>query len=680
METSKGSNLMTAINEHGDHLMTPLHIPENEIGIQKNPHNSFKISIEKKLKENIKSELKNRFGAHWNDEYRAFTCHINKKILVRAYLHRNLNSDGIEFTLEDVDDAYHNLPPAHQKIERLNEAERLKTIEGLYKIGNLKECIKDFNHRYQTNLESKNFKETTFDELIALLKTEDNNQIEHLKILLDIYTDFEKTHNEVKEIKEKSSQLENLDCGELILSPKTPLDNAEKLIEIKYTTTTGDKTIHYFGDAFWEWKGKHYEELRHNRVRQISYEFLKNAKVEQIDRKGNSYKSNFDPNQSKVNNFIDALKATCECNLIPESGISWIKKEENFPEARNLIVFNNGILNTEEYLHGQNYILIPHTPTLLNTGYLSFDFSLNSQPLEWLKYLQSLWPCDQQSINTLQEWFGYCLTQDTRMHKILLIVGPPRSGKGTIGRILRTLLNESNTIGPTLSSLSGGFGLESWLNKSLAVISDARLSSKSDQGLITERLLQISGEDPLTIERKHRMAITTKLPTRIMILTNELPNLRDSSCALANRYIVLPQSVSWLGREDVELEIRLRQELPQILGWALDGLKRLRGRNRFLQPESADQHIEELLAMSSPVKAFISERCEIGPQKWIETKALFAAWGKWCEESGHDRPGNEQVFGRNLRAVIPGIHTTQPRIEGRKTRVYNGIQLSILPN
>ena len=56
----------------------------------------------------------------------------------------------------------------------------------------------------------------------------------------------------------------------------------------------------------------------------------------------------------------------------------------------------------------------------------------------------------------LQEWVGYLLTQDTRQHKILLIVGPPRSGKGTIGRVLRELLGHENVVGPTLSSLGEG--------------------------------------------------------------------------------------------------------------------------------------------------------------------------------------------------------------------------------
>ena len=53
--------------------------------------------------------------------------------------------------------------------------------------------------------------------------------------------------------------------------------------------------------------------------------------------------------------------------------------------------------------------------------------------------------------------------------------------------------------------------------------------------IVVERLLSISGEDTLTVDRKYREPWTGQLPTRIVILSNELPRLTDSSGALASR-------------------------------------------------------------------------------------------------------------------------------------------------
>src|SRR5262249_16435837 len=146
--------------------------------------------------------------------------------------------------------------------------------------------------------------------------------------------------------------------------------------------------------------------------------------------------------------------------------------------------------------------------------------------------LAQLWPNDPQSIETLQDWLGYLLTQDTRQQKMLVIVGPRRSGKGTIARIIRAMIGEENVTGPTLAGLAPNFGLWSLLGKPVAIVSDARLSHRTDSAIVTERLLSITGEDALTVDRKCMEPVTVKLPTRFVILTNELPRLGDSSGAL----------------------------------------------------------------------------------------------------------------------------------------------------
>src|SRR5690606_33425381 len=100
-------------------------------------------------------------------------------------------------------------------------------------------------------------------------------------------------------------------------------------------------------------------------------------------------------------------------------------------------------------------------------------------------------PDDPEAIQTLQEWFGYVLTPWTALQKMLLLVGPKRSGKGTIGRILSAMLGAHNVAGPTLSSIGMNFGLSPLLGKLLAIISDARMSGRVDQAIVTERLLSI---------------------------------------------------------------------------------------------------------------------------------------------------------------------------------------------
>jgi putative DNA primase/helicase len=305
-------------------------------------------------------------------------------------------------------------------------------------------------------------------------------------------------------------------------------------------------------------------------------------------------------------------------------------------------------------LHVQERTPYSHTPQLFNLAQVPFDYDSNApQPKVWLDFLAQLWPDDSSSVAALQEWFGYVISGDTRLHKILLIFGPIRSGKGTIGRTLTALLGERNVAGPSLSSLATNFGLQPLLGKSLAIISDARLGSGNVHQVV-ERLLSVSGEDTQTVDRKYKDPWTGRLSARFMIMTNELPRLGDAAGAAATRFIPLTLIESWLGREDHDLEKKLRPELPGILNWSLDGLKRLQLQGRFTVPVGSDETIESLQDVGSPVAAFVRDRCAREPDLSVWQDDLYATYRGWCLLNGH-APRNASWFGRDLRAVDPRI-------------------------
>src|SRR5262249_30991174 len=163
----------------------------------------------------------------------------------------------------------------------------------------------------------------------------------------------------------------------------------------------------------------------------------------------------------------------------------------------------------------------------------------------------------------------------TAQQKILLMIGPTRSGKGTIARVLTALIGLANVCNPTLASLATTFGLQPLLAKSVAFISDARLSGRTDTAVIVERLLSISGEDAQPVERKYLPTTQTRCPVRFPILPNDLPRLNDASGALVGRLLILRFTRSFYGQENPHLTDELLTELPGILLWGMAGWKRL---------------------------------------------------------------------------------------------------------
>jgi putative DNA primase/helicase len=374
----------------------------------------------------------------------------------------------------------------------------------------------------------------------------------------------------------------------------------------------------------------------------------------------------------------DVLNALAGLTLLPGAveQPTWLDGTRPPPcPAADTLACRNGLVSLPKLAAGAGR-LHPATPRFFSPNALPYDFAAAApEPREWLAFLAKLWPDDPQAIATLQEWFGYCLTADTSQQKILMLVGPKRSGKGTIARVLNQLVGPANVCGPTLAGLGTNFGLAPLLGKTVAIISDARLSGRTDAAVVTERLLSVSGEDAQTVDRKHARHVTTKLGVRFVILTNELPRLNDASGALVSRMVLLRLIRSWYGHEDRALTAKLVAELPSILLWAVAGWKRLRERGHFVQPESGRRLVEDIEDLSSPIGAFIRECCDVGPGLEVFIRDLYEAWKSWCEQKGRKDPGSEQLFGRDLRAAQPALNVRQPRSEGGRVRIYEGIRL-----
>jgi putative DNA primase/helicase len=374
--------------------------------------------------------------------------------------------------------------------------------------------------------------------------------------------------------------------------------------------------------------------------------------------------------------IADVAHALVSLTVLPSrvEAPAWMAGDGPFP-ASEILACRNALVHLPSLVAGKDHFLAP-TPRFFSGNCLDFDFDLAAPaPAGWLEFLGKLWPGDPESVATLQDWMGYLLTPDTRQQKILLLVGPKRSGKGTIARVLTALLGRANVAGPTLSSLGTNFGLWPLLGKTAAIVSDARLSGRTDAATVTERLLSISGEDALTIDRKHLTPVTTKLSARFLILTNELPRLGDASGALTGRMIVLRLAESWYGREDTTLTDRLLAELPGILLWSIAGWQRLNERGRFVQPEAGKELLGELEDLSSPVGAFVRDRCSVGPGHRAAVADLFDAWKAWCEAKGRREPGTEATFGRDLLAAVPTLRRVRPREGEDRYRAYEGIGL-----
>lgn len=436
-----------------------------------------------------------------------------------------------------------------------------------------------------------------------------------------------------------------------------PVPAARSIIERHYTHD-GVRVLHWWQSDFWTWTGSHYVVLPLSDVREVLYRIGPTCSKAPIKK-------------ATVDNVQDALRAAANLShLTVPSAPAWIAAGAGDPDPRTVIPVANGILRIDDG------VLVATSPRLFVPYCLPFPYVPDAgAPIAWLRFLGSVWPGDLESIHCLQEWLGYLLTADTGQQRALMIVGPKRSGKGTIGRMIVRLLGAGNVASPTLASLGQPFGLQVLIGKTAALISDARLGGRADIAAIAENLLRITGEDEISVDRKFQTAYTARLLTRLVVLANEVPVFRDAASALPSRFVILRTRRSFFGEEDQQLEAKLAAEMPGILAWALAGLRRLRERGRFVQPKASADAVELMEDLASPISAFLRERCIAEPGASAPVRLIYNAWREWCEEHGRDQPGTEQTFGRDIAAAAPAVRVARPRINGARHRYYDGMRL-----
>ena len=460
-------------------------------------------------------------------------------------------------------------------------------------------------------------------------------------------------------------------AGLRILDAADQYANAREFMKADFRDQNKQRLAVRANGSWFRFDGRCYSERDEESIRKLAWEFLGAS----MCRNENGDLVRFKPGRNEVSGVVDALRAVLASDI--PSPPSWLPGLDG-GDPMNLIVMQNGILDVEA---GE---LFKHTPRFFTTNCLPFDFDPGAKCPTWMKFIDDLWGADQESKAALQELFGYSLTADTRQQKIFMLIGPKRSGKGTIARVLGELVGAMNRAAPTMSSLASPTGLECLVGKLLAIIGDARGGGKESQTVV-ERFLSISGEDTITFDRKYKSYWTGKLPTRFVILSNELLSLGDASGALVGRLVILKMSRSFYGHEDTTLTGKLLAELPGILNWALDGKRSLANRGRFVQPKSAGQLVADTADANNHVGKFVRENCELSDTGFSTEKApvanrvsnLFDAYRQWCREENIANPGSKSLFSQKLRAGFPDIGAmTRPRDEAAKQHdCYPGIRL-----
>ncbi len=281
---------------------------------------------------------------------------------------------------------------------------------------------------------------------------------------------------------------------------------------------------------------------------------------------------------------------------------------------RKLLALQNGMLDLEPLAAGHAPELLPFDSRWFGTSVLPFAFDPDARCPRFLRFLRQVLErhADGTGLHqgdnrcfVLQEWLGYTLLCDGRYQKFLLMVGEGNNGKGVLQNLWIQMLGPANVSHVSLDQLSGQFALSPLYGKYANICGDLNEIDTVAEGI----LKRLTGEDNLTVDRKHQSLVTMAPSCKMIFATNALPRFKDKSRGIWRRLVVMPFRVV-IRDEEINERLaaqELEAELPGILNFALRGLRRLLRNRQFTHCQICTSASTEHQFDCDPLLQFLDE-------------------------------------------------------------------------
>lgn len=437
-------------------------------------------------------------------------------------------------------------------------------------------------------------------------------------------------------------------------------------------------TIRYWRERFYAWNSQSYtkydlSEVRADVIQSIQREFERDS----LRQRQQSYDADKQyvktVTSTLVHNVINHIAA--ETIIRKKESPAWLTDEKGLPDPKYVLPMKNGLVDISKPPVDGRYPVIPLTPEFFCLEHLSYAYVPGAPSPHFDKTMSENLRDDPESILTLCEFGGYCLTHSTDYQKFLLLKGSGGNGKSVFLAALTAVVGRDNVSSTSLEAFGERFGLEPLIGKLVNVVGDMDRIDQVSEGTLKS---VVSG-DFVTIDRKGIQPIEISLPTKLIFSTNELPRLQDRSNGIWRRMIYIPfdnevpKESRIYGMDKPDYWEKL-EELPGILNRFLEGLERLRSNHEgFTISSKVRNAIEDYRRDSNPAQRFFEEHYEADTDSFVVTDDIFGQYKKWCENENHHAMSSRN-FGKELVKMFPTAERKQRRFMGERQWGYWGIR------
>lgn len=311
-----------------------------------------------------------------------------------------------------------------------------------------------------------------------------------------------------------------------------------------------------------------------------------------------------------------------------------------------------------------------------------YDYNLNApKPQVWLSFLDNL--LEQEDIDLLQKYMGYCLLPTTKLQQALFIIGQGGEGKSRIGLIMEKLWGNF-IVKSKIHKIEQDRFVTATLVNSLVFLDDDLSSAKIlDTGIVKEL---ITNEGSFYVEQKGKDLSKARVFVKFIGFGNNvIESVDDLSEGWFRRFKFIKCKEKGKRVDDVHLINRMYQELDGIFMWCIEGLEKLIADNWILGDTASSRACNmEMRSELWVIDNFIFSQLEFGENYEIYSKRLADKYIEYCSDNEIEpltRKTFLNIFNKRIqfhKSTIGEIKRSENinTGEGRR-RGYKGVRLKL---
>jgi len=363
--------------------------------------------------------------------------------------------------------------------------------------------------------------------------------------------------------------------------------------------------------GFFEFNGKYWEKLHPGLVKKYSMDVYENLIMDLTNFTGDDTQKGLLATHVKNTGNVGKLEAMIDC-----SKPDLYEPAENFDSNPYLFNCNNGTINLKTFKFQ------PHSSADLITKISKVDFLKDAQCPTWIKFVNDIFLGREEIIDFIQRYLGYSLTPFTKEQCMCIFNGDGRNGKSTFIETIRQIFNDYAGVCPTSTLIVKRD--EHTIPNDIASLKGCRLVSmiETNQNVTLDEgcIKKLTGSDMLKVRFLHKEFFEFMPTFKIIFSSNHKPNIRGTDNGIWRRIRMIPFDFKVEdNNDDRELPLKLKEELPGILKWIIEGYKKYH-ESGLPTPASIMDTTEEYKEEEDSIGQFIEDECDIEEKTYVTIK------------------------------------------------------------